>query len=146
MTVSIKASEIQTEDVVLVVASVAVVGAAVAIGSTVASGVATGAISAIGIGFTIWHTRKHAPRLWNMMVEHPLATDVVLDVGVFVLVGSATATGLIAGCSASLFTSLGVTCMRKFGKVPVEPINFFTNPFKPVRKSTQEIVVVTSIK
>ena len=122
-------SEISVEDVVLVGAGVAIVGGAVVIGSQVAAGVFTGAITAVGVGYTVFKFRKHAPRVWNTICDRPLTTDIVVDAGVFLVVGSASVTGIVAGASASLFTSIALSGLRKLGKVEVPESNFF-NRFK----------------
>lgn len=115
-------SKIEAEDVVLIGAGLVVVGGAVVIGSQVAAGVFTGAITAAGVGYTVYKFRKHAPRAFNFIHDRPLTSDVVIDAGVFLIVGGTTVTGIVAGASASLFTSIALNGIRKLGKVEVEPI------------------------
>lgn len=136
-------SQFSKEDLLLIGTGVVVIGAGAYIGSQVAAGVFVGAITAAGATYTIYKTRQHAPRLFNVIVDKPLLSDIAIDATVFVLIGGATVTGITAGASASLFTSIGISCLRKLGKVPVEPISMFKNPFKSNEvKQTQEVVVV----
>lgn len=121
----ISLSQINVEDVVLIGAGVAVVGGAIVIGSQVAAGVFTGAITAAGVGYTVFKLRKHAPRVFNVIHDRPLTSDIILDAGVFLIVGGTTVTGIVAGASASLFTSIALNGIRRLGKVDVKPINLF---------------------
>lgn len=110
---------VSPEELVLIGAGVAVAGGAVLIGSQVAAGVFVGAVTAAGVTYTICKTRTHLPRVWNVIHDNPLAADVVIDAGVFLLVGGVTVTGIVAGASASLFTSIGLIGLRRLGKIEV---------------------------
>jgi hypothetical protein len=110
---------VSPEEIVLIGAGVAVAGGAVLIGSQVVAGVFVGAVTAAGVTYTICKTRTHLPRVWNVIHGNPLAADVVIDTGVFLLVGGVTVTGIVAGASASLFTSIGLIGLRRLGKIEV---------------------------
>lgn len=118
-------SQVNVEDVVLVGAGVAVIGGAVIIGSQVAAGVFTGAITAAGVGYTVYKLRKHAPRAFNIIHDRPLSSDIIIDGAVFLIVGGTTVTGIVAGASASLFTTIALNGIRKLGRADVEPIKLF---------------------
>lgn len=134
-------SKINAEDVVLIGAGVAVVGGAVIIGSQVAAGVFTGAITAAGVGYTVYKLRKHAPRAFNIIHDRPLSSDLIIDGAVFLIVGGTTVTGIVAGASASLFTSIALNGIRKLGKVDVEPMKLF-DFFKKKKSTATEVVIV----
>jgi len=88
------------------------------IGGTIATGVITGLIAAIGTGFLLWKTRAYKPVLWNTMMDHILLTDIILS-GLFImLIAPTTLGGLTAGLAATVFTSAGITAAHKYiGKV-----------------------------
>lgn len=126
------------EEVILLGAGIGLIGIAAIIGSQVAAGVFTGFISACGIAYTIYKTRRDAPRLFNFIMDRPLLSDVLIDAGVFLIVGGTTVTGIVAGASASLFTTIGLSGLRRLGRVEVQPFNW-TDYF--LRRSAQEIAI-----
>lgn len=93
------------------------------LGSQIAGGVFVGLVSASGVAYTILKTRQYAPRIFNCIVSNPLASDLIIDAGVFILVGSSTVTGIVAGASASLFTSIALNCIRRLGEREVHSFN-----------------------
>ena len=112
------------EEIVLLGAGIGLIGVATIIGSQIAAGVFTGFMSAAGIAYTIFKARREAPRLFNLIIDRPLLSDVVIDAGVFLIVGGATVTGIVAGASASLFTSISLSGLRRLGRVDVHPFNW----------------------
>lgn len=117
-------SMLSPEEVILLGAGVGLIGIAAIIGSQVAAGVFTGFVSAAGIAYTIFKTRRDAPRVFNLIVDRPLLSDVVIDAGVFLIVGGTTVTGIVAGASASLFTSIALNGLRRLGRVEVPEFNW----------------------
>jgi len=135
---------ISPEELVLIGAGAAVVGGAILIGSQVASGVFVGAITATAVTYTLCKTKTHLPRIWNIIHDNPLMADAVIDAGVFVLVGGVTVTGIVAGASASLFTSIGLIGLRRLGKAEVKPFSVFSK-FKRKSACEDEEVIVSRI-
>jgi hypothetical protein len=131
---------ISPEEVFLLGAGVLLVGTAAMIGSQIAAGCFTGFMSACGIAYTLFKMRKDAPRIWNLIIDRPLTTDIVIDAGVFLIVGSSTVTGLVAGASASLFTSISLCGLRRLGRVEVPPFDWSSVLRK--KPTTQEVVIV----
>lgn len=117
-------SMLSPEEIIMIGAGLGLIGAAAIIGSQVAAGVFTGFVSAVGIAYTIFKARKDAPRIYNFIVDRPLMSDVVIDVGVFLIVGGTTVTGIVAGASASLFTSISLNGLRRLGRVDVSEFSW----------------------
>ena len=98
--------------------SVALVLAVFAIGGAIAAGIVTGLVASIGFGFLLYKTKTYKPRIWNTMMDHPLATDIILSLGAVALIGTATFGGLAAGISCGVFASSGISLANKYvGKV-----------------------------
>lgn len=112
--------------------SVALIVIVFMIGGAIASGVITGLISALSVGFMIFKTRQYKPQVWNWIVDHPLATDTLISAAFVFLIAPATATGIIAGISGALFCSSAIPYTKFLGKIEgVEPLKF--PRFKKVR-------------
>jgi len=132
------------EEIFLLGAGALLIGSAVLIGTQVLSGVFTGFVSACGIAYTLFKSRKDAPRLWNTIIDRPLTADILIDTGVFLLVGSTNSvTGFVAGASASLFTSISLCGLRRLGRVEVLPFNWVSLIRK--KSSTQEVVILENV-
>lgn len=131
-------SMISPEEIILLGAGIGLIGVAAIIGSQVAAGVFTGFVSAAGIAYTIFKTRKDAPRIFNLIMDRPLLSDVVIDVGVFLIVGGTTVTGIVAGASASLFSTIALSGLRRLGRVEVQSFNWADYI---LRRPTQEIAI-----
>lgn len=140
MSQDLNTKEFTKEELALMAGGVVIVGTSAYIGSQVLAGVFIGAITAGGITYTIYKTRTHAPRLFNMICKRPLASDILIDAGVFILIGGTTVTAFTAGASASLFTSIGLCCLRKLGKVEI-PQSRFMDIFKKTQQPLEVVIV-----
>lgn len=101
------------EEILIIGFSLFVVGSIFFIGGTLAMGIMTGLISSIGVGFLLLKLKTHSPAVWKLMLKHQIITDLVFSCLFVILLNPATATGLIAGCSAAVFTSVGLVVAAK---------------------------------
>jgi hypothetical protein len=99
---------------VLLGISVVMIGGVIFLGGTLAVGIVTGAISAVSLGILLLKVRTYYPGIWQMICDHPFASDLLISCCLFLLVSSNTATGVIAGAAAGLFSSIGINLMVKF--------------------------------
>ena len=73
----------------------------------VATGIFLGVCTALSMLLLVFKTKGAKPRVWNTIVDHPLAADIALSFSVIAL--SATGvTGLVAGVMGALFTSAAI--------------------------------------
>jgi len=101
------------EEIFIIGFSLFVVSSIFFIGGTLAMGIMTGLMSSIGVGFLLLKLRSNSPKVWNLMLKHQAITDVLFSGLFIILLNPATATGLIAGCSAAVFTSVGLVIAAK---------------------------------
>jgi hypothetical protein len=85
------------------------IGSGVCLGGIIASGVATGLFSSLGVGMILYKLKDSCPRLWAWILKHYIFSDLVLSILLAYLVGSGTAVGIIAGSASALFVSAGIT-------------------------------------
>lgn len=90
----------------------ALIGSAAVFGGVVSAGVTTGLFSSLGVGMLLLKVRKKYPRVWNWIINEPLLPDLVISLILATIVGSGTATGIIAAAAAGLFVSAGL-CIGK---------------------------------
>lgn len=105
------------ENSVLVGAGVIMIGGVVLLGGTLAVGIVTGAISAASLGVLLLKVKTFYPRAWTFICKHPLLSDVCISGALFFLIASNTATGVIAGAAAGLFSSIGINILVKLNEV-----------------------------
>lgn len=89
-----------------------------------ATGIVTGIISAIGVGFVMlkMKSNRYGARLWNTMIDHPGVADLAISFGFVFLLGTTTATGIISGATAAIVSSCLITLATKVtGKVKGVP-------------------------
>lgn len=105
-------------ELIMGVATIALLASVFLIGGTIATGVITGLFAAVGFGFLLYKTRKYKPKVWNTMMDHPIMTDIGLSAGAILLIAPTTLGGLVAGISCGVFASAGISFANKFlGKV-----------------------------
>ena len=83
-------------------------------------GVMTGLISSIGVGFMLLKCKTHLPKLWKFILAHQLLSDLIISALFVLLLNPTTATGLIAGVSADLFTSAGLIVASKLSCLEID--------------------------
>lgn len=116
-------------DIVMVGASGFLLVLVFMIGGVLAVGIITGLMSAMGFGFLLYKLKQARPEAWNWMIDHPLATDCIVSLGFILLLAPATATGIIAGASAAMFASAGISMANRFiGKVQGVESKLFSLP------------------
>lgn len=129
VTVEIKSGKTNHEDIgniIIFSSSGLLLVLVILVGGALATGIITGLMSAMGFGFLLFRLRASKPEMWNWVIDNPGKMDVLMSMGFICLLAPATATGIIAGASAALFASAGISAATKFiGKVPnVGPINW----------------------
>lgn len=92
------------------------VGSGLFFGGVVASGVTTGLFSTLGVGMILLKLRQSCPRVWRWIVKHNVMSDLILSALLAYIVGSGTATGIIAGAASALFCSVGITLLDKLNR------------------------------
>ena len=73
-------------------------------GGILASGVMLGLITSLGLGIILWECRTFSPKIYDFIVQHNFATDLVASVLFFGLLGMSV-NGLIAGAVFSICMS-----------------------------------------
>ncbi len=96
-------------------------------GGILATGITTGIISSVGLGYVLLKMRngEKGARVWNTIIENQAIADLVISLGFILLMGTATSTGIISGAVAAICSSCLITFGGKFlGRVPgVESIS-----------------------
>lgn len=133
--------QFDTGDMVTFGAAAALLGIAIFAGGAIITGVITGLAATFGLGIFIWKTKRHAPKCWNWMVDHPIKTDIGISVLFFAtMVAGATLGGLVAGTSAVVFSTAGLPLMKYVGKVEgVEELKFSMKDLLPKQGSKQAV-------
>jgi hypothetical protein len=106
----------ETEDYFLIGTSLIMVAGVIFLGGTLAVGIITGAISAASLGILLMKVKKYYPRIWTFICKHPLFSDITISSCLFLLIASNTATGVIAGAAAGLFSSIGINFLVKLNQ------------------------------
>ena len=86
------------------------------LGGTVLNGVFVGAMSTLGVGMLLFKLKESHPKLFRLIVEHNIISDVVLSVLLVFIMGTSTVTSIISGASAALFCSAGLSYLSKYLK------------------------------
>lgn len=103
------------------------------IGGTIATGVITGLVATIGLGFFVHKMHRHAPKYWNWMIDNPIKSDILVSGFFLTTLASMTLGGLVAGVSATVFSTGGLQLARRLGKVEGIPELKFR--FKPLKSN-----------
>ncbi|MBH46587.1 MAG: hypothetical protein CME71_00290 [Halobacteriovorax sp.] len=105
-----------TEDRILIGSAIVLFSSMIFIGSTLSVGIMTGLMSSMGLAIILIKVQNCYPHYWAIMCKHPILSDFTISTTLFMLVASSTATGVIAGASASLFASIGLTMWFKYSE------------------------------
>ena len=85
-----------------------------------ATGITTGVVTTLGFAFLLIKMRssKVGGLIWNFLLSHPVMADLIISLVFIALMGTATATGIIAGATAAVLASALISFSGKvIGKV-----------------------------
>lgn len=127
------ASKLDIGEKIIIVTSVCGVVMIFVASTAIAQAMLTAFITTAATIFIFYSARNtyYGAKVWNLMMDHSVTSDLALS-GIFMVVfGSATAVGLLGGAAAGAMTSAVFVLTRKFApnggrvKVPPKPVKSF---------------------
>ena len=109
-----------------------------AIGGILATGLVAGIICGVGETLIFLKMKEHAPRMWNTMLEHQLATDLMITGLVWTMAPTGTIGIIIAG-TTGLFASVFLKFSCDNSGPAIDPIT--NEPYKPYSLSLPKLNV-----